>query len=560
MRLRDDQRGIVIPVFFVVGIAIIVLLILASALLSLFLPIIISIIGALLFVAGLLGLLGIKGTIFDVITLGIKLDQQTAGILMGVGIVMILFSGFISDATFSIIGPLAITGALEGGDTASTSQTTYAPGGHKLVLTSNTIIEPGESFTGTLFANGYGIINNPPMAQLFIEKGSGTGLIKHNIISPLNEGWNIDNPPKSFSASSFSTEKGKYQLRLRDFGIPTNQGDPNSGQTPLESNFTPTVNMWVVDERCALPENFAIVNESFIAGQSFNIDSFSFNVETFCYNYFIRKHMSGGVVEKSVLEYDILERGETISVPLDEIWEITYFADRQQVGVPESCTPDKVIDAETGSCTVDISLIHTCKGQVNFFTNTCVETGAPNCPIGQLEIIKADGSGECAFSQQVTFDDSGNKFTCGLASILNEDTNLCETPSSLSPILCTSSEIDSVTGICEREPRVECAVSDNVWSHELSSCIVLPNSQLSCSEAGFAWNTSFSFCSSTEVQVSGNLEEDCGLIGGQFTDGVCVVHEILPGVVLSTENILLFSLIGVIVVAGGFILFKRIGG
>ena len=86
----------------------------------------------------------------------------------------------------------------------------------------------------------------------------------------------------------------------------------------------------------------------------------------------------------------------------------------------------------------------------------------------------------------------------------------------------------------------------------------MPVSQLSCTDAGFVWNQ-IGFCSPTEVQVSGNLEEDCALIGGQFTDGVCVVHEILPGIPFSTENILLFFFGGVILVSVIVIVFKRMG-
>lgn len=423
----------------------------------------------------------------------------------------------------------AITGALEGGDTAVTAQQVSYPGvGVTMTLLSDTIIKPNEKFSASFLAE-YGstsTVNNNGWIGLQIEKGN---LADNLLLRTIIQGSRDNGQPTQFSLTTPPVAKanpGKYRLKLLDYG-----NNPNNRTVLFTSHFSPDVSVWFVDDRCLTQQDFFPVVQTFQSGSiidnsQFKVLNQSVTPAFFCYDNQIVKYKPDQTTQKSVAEFAVWEEGGSITLPQDEVWIVPYNVNPADVPIAQTCTADTITQAETGECTIDISLISECGGQVDFTTGTCITQGFNPCPPGQLLFVDEGGEQVCVVATQVTFDSAGNKFTCGLASILNEDTKICETPSNLAPSLCDASQI-RIDGICEKDPLVECANPDEIWSQLLVQCIVQPTEEQSCTNAGFNWNSLAQVCSVGQIFFSGNPSADCERAGGAWDSpaGVCIVTE-----------------------------------
>lgn len=299
-----------------------------------------------------------------------------------------------------------------------------------------------------------------------------------------------------------------------------------------ELNLAPPLKVWRVDERCANLQDYFPAVKTFTGGSIINNSQFTFlgqPVEPafYCYNQKIVKYKPNEITEDSVIEYDEIERGNSVTLPANEVWVVPFNIAKEDVALAPSCSPDNVADAESGVCTVDIQLITECGGAVDFTTGTCVTQGANPCPPGQLLLVDETGTKTCVLANSVTFNENGDKFVCGVGFILNENTFLCESPSSLSAFLCDTSQINA-QGICTKPPEVTCAVPEKEWSGALALCIDLPANQADCDAAGFLWNDFLKTCSVQPIAFnSANPSAACNDIGGTWDSlaGVCILVE-----------------------------------
>lgn len=492
-----------------------------------------------------------------------------------IGIILLAIAALIM---FFPNGLFSITGALEGGQTAKGAELSYV----NLTLLNDTIIEPGESIKGKIVYTTGPVTDCPNYLLSLKAKNAVVGTYGGTLLRlepstqktcvsqgqsvPYQAGiagttdqslacqgvsGNFESVKPYHNYDNFDAFRDNannpYTLYLSNFGY-TGNICPN-GTTGNLTTFSPEVKYWFVDNRCEDLINFTPVVQTFQAGSIINLQQFKVLGKKvvpkfFCYNNYILKYTPDGV-EKSVLEYELIQSGGSVTVPQDEVWIVPYYLPANETGLTQTCSPDTITQAETGECTVDIALLIKCGGSVDFTTGTCITEGFNPCPPGQLTVLDYQGEKTCVGAPQVITDAEGNIFRCELGSILNFDTSseyyyLCEFPSSISGVVCKP-EFVYADGICRKKPAVECATPTKAWSQETRECVAIPSgndpsTQELCVELGFIWTGTE--CTVPAPDTPANPKLACAQMGGIYSNGTCIISENSLQVLFARANII----------------------
>ena len=294
-----------------------------------------------------------------------------------------------------------------------------------------------------------------------------------------------------------------------------------------------TTKLYKEDNSCTPEPGEMIVTESFPAGQTLTKQDLRYPVKAFCHTIPLLKIEAGKMIEQSYTEYDLLNNGSYVTVPVNQTWTFFYVIDVD----PEITVvcEEGDYDPVTQECVVRPGIIHVCSAGI--FD-----------PLEGLCIVQPN-----------------SRYICEIGYYDTEE-QLCiyQIPKDKVIILCPENSLyDEGRDACIYTPSTGTVCEKGYYDSQIDKCIYVPDISTQCPD-GTNWDEPQNACLSEGKSVfvceSGNLDTSVSppvckqMAETQFPPITEPVQDVVDTINQSTGlNFSLFQVIGLMLLVVGII-------